>query len=94
MVNDRDSSSWKWRVGKVEPLMRLIAMEPSMRVYTVNDDWGEIERVHSHQEDRDGEFTIKEYIDVSGTEKAYDSGRWVGRSMRTASTIYWLACAG
>ena len=29
MVKDRDSSSWKCSVGSVEPLMRLMAMEPS-----------------------------------------------------------------
>ena len=29
MLNDRDSSSWKYKVGKVDPLIRLIAIEPS-----------------------------------------------------------------
>lgn len=28
-VNERDSLSWKWSVGKVSPLIRLIAIEPS-----------------------------------------------------------------
>ena len=42
--------------------------------------------MNSHHEDSEGGFTIKEYIEVKGTEKAYDSGRWVGSSMRTAST--------
>lgn len=28
-VNDRDSSSWKWSVGSVSPLMRLIPIDPS-----------------------------------------------------------------
>lgn len=37
-----------------------------------------------HHEDSEGACTIREYIEVTGTENAYDSGR-VGRSMRTAS---------
>ena len=41
--------------------------------------------MNSHQEDSEGGFTIKEYIEVNGTEKAYDSGLCVGSSMRTAS---------
>lgn len=28
-VNECDSSSWKWRVGRVSPFMRLIPIEPS-----------------------------------------------------------------
>lgn len=27
--NECDSSSWKWRVGRVEPLMILMPIEPS-----------------------------------------------------------------
>ncbi len=38
-----------------------------------------------HHDDSEGEFTIKEYIEVKGTENAYDSGRCVGSSMRTTS---------
>lgn len=30
---------------------------------------------------------MREYIDVRGTEKAYDSGRWIGRSIRTTSAL-------
>lgn len=30
---------------------------------------------------------MREYIDVRGTEKAYDSGRWIGRSIRTTSVL-------
>ena len=29
-LKERDSSSWKYRVGSVEPLMRLMAIEPSI----------------------------------------------------------------
>ena len=29
-LNDLDSSSWKYNVGSVEPLIRLIAIEPSV----------------------------------------------------------------
>lgn len=28
-VNECDSSSWKWSVGRVSPLMRLIPIDPS-----------------------------------------------------------------
>ncbi len=28
-LNERDSSSWKYNVGRVEPLIRLTATEPS-----------------------------------------------------------------
>ena len=38
-----------------------------------------------HHDDNEGGLTIREYIDVIGTENAYDSGRWMGRSIRTAS---------
>lgn len=41
--------------------------------------------MYIHHEEREGGWTIREYIDVRGTEKAYDSGRCVGRSMRTTS---------
>ena len=47
-----------------------------------------------HQEDSEGEFTIKEYIEVRGTEKAYDSGLCVGSSMRTASMCPLAKCLG
>ena len=40
---------------------------------------------YSHHEDNEGGLTIREYIEVTGTEKAYDSGRCIGRSMSTAS---------
>lgn len=30
-LKDFDSSSWKYRVGSVDPLMRLIAIDPSVR---------------------------------------------------------------
>ena len=36
---------------------------------------GRRDECHSHHEDRDGGFTIKEYIVDKGTENAYDSGR-------------------
>ena len=29
-VNECDSSSWKWSVGRVSPLMRFMAMDPSV----------------------------------------------------------------
>lgn len=38
-----------------------------------------------HQEDNEGGWTRREYIDVSGTEKAYDSGLDVGKSINTPS---------
>lgn len=38
-----------------------------------------------HHEERVGGWTMNEYTDVSGTEKAYDSGRWVGSSIKTTS---------
>ena len=31
-VNEWDSSSWKWSVGRVSPLMRFIAIEPSVEL--------------------------------------------------------------
>ena len=36
-LKERDSSSWKYRVGSVEPLMRLMAIEPSILLkYVMN----------------------------------------------------------
>ena len=43
------------------------------------------ENKDQHHEDNDGGCTMSEYIDVSGTENAYDSGRWLGRSIKTMS---------
>ena len=40
---------------------------------------------HLHQEESDGGLTMREYIEVKGTENAYDSARCVGRSMNTIS---------
>jgi len=38
-----------------------------------------------HHEDNVGGWMTNEYTEVKGTENAYDSGRWVGRSINTAS---------
>ena len=38
-----------------------------------------------HQEDNEGGWTMREYIEVNGTEKAYDSGLDVGKSINTPS---------
>jgi len=38
-----------------------------------------------HQEDKEGGWTKREYIEVNGTEKAYDSGLDVGKSINTPS---------
>lgn len=38
-----------------------------------------------HQEDKEGGWTRREYIEVNGTEKAYDSGLDVGKSIKTPS---------
>ena len=43
-----------------------------------------------HQEDNEGGWTRREYIEVNGTEKAYDSGRDVGKSINTPSV--WGRC--
>ena len=37
-LNERDSSSWKCSVGNVSPLMRLIAIEPSIQWSERADD--------------------------------------------------------
>jgi hypothetical protein len=46
-----------------------------------------------HHEDNVGGFTIKEYTEVRGTENAYDSGRWVGSSINTASKVLYQSKA-
>ncbi len=40
-----------------------------------------------HHEDNEGGWTMREYIELNGTEKAYDSGFGVGKSINTPSTI-------
>jgi hypothetical protein len=50
--------------------MRLMPMDPS--AYALEDCQDLL--IHLHQDDNVGGWTSKEYIDVRGTEKAYDSG--------------------
>ena len=68
IVNERDSSSWKYSVGNVSPLMRLIAIDPSahgLSEYILDSIEGCL-----HQDEKEGGYTIREYIEVTGTEKA------------------------
>jgi hypothetical protein len=69
----------------VEPLMRLMPMEPSRRVRLVRKN--NKQRKDLHHEDNEGGWTMREYTELSGTEKAYDSGLGVGKSINTPSTI-------
>jgi hypothetical protein len=40
-----------------------------------------------HHEDNEGGWTMREYTELNGTEKAYDSGLGVGKSINTPSMI-------
>jgi hypothetical protein len=44
-------------------------------------------RKNVHHEDSEGGWTMREYTELNGTEKAYDSGFGVGKSINTPSTI-------
>lgn len=44
-------------------------------------------QVNLHHDERVGGCTDNEYMDVNGTENAYDSALDVGRSIRTASEL-------
>ena len=66
--------------------MRLIPTVPSIqRLKKGQHAEGAKSDCDEHHEERVGGWTRREYMDVRGTENAYDSGRWVGKSIRTAS---------
>lgn len=65
--------------------MRLMPIEPSKqeRLVQKNNE----QRKDLHHEDNEGGWTMREYTELNGTEKAYDSGLGVGKSINTPSTI-------
>jgi hypothetical protein len=65
--------------------MRLMPMEPSKQVRLVQKNIEQ--KKNLHHEDNEGGWTMREYTELSGTEKAYDSGLGVGKSINTPSTI-------
>lgn len=64
--------------------MRLMPMEPSKQVCLVRKS--NKQRKDLHHEDNEGGWTKREYTELNGTEKAYDSGLGVGKSINTPST--------
>ena len=46
-----------------------------------------MQRKDLHHEDNEGGWTMREYTEPNGTEKAYDSGFGVGKSINTPSNI-------
>jgi hypothetical protein len=65
--------------------MRLMPMEPSRQACLVRKN--NKQRKDLHHEDNEGGWTMREYTELNGTEKAYDSALGVGKSINTPSRM-------